>query len=170
MRFVAQKTDGGKNKGKISLYCRVLEVSRQRFYQYLSRQNRAWKHQGLADTMREIHDEDVCNKKPLEKCVTDITELKAKDGKLYVSAIFDCVDLSVLGLVMDDNMGAELCVRMMDSAAASYPALRGAIVHSGRGSRYTSGAYRAAVEKHGIRQSMNSDGGRCHDNARRESM
>ena len=79
--------------------------------------------------MREIHDEDVCNKKPLEKCVTDITELKAKDGKLYVSAIFDCVDLSVLGLVMDDNMGAELCVRMMDSAAASYPALRGAIVH-----------------------------------------
>ena len=75
--------------------------------------------------MREIHDEDVCNKKPLEKCVTDITELKAKDGKLYVSAIFDCVDLSVLGLVMDDNMGAELCVRMMDSAVASYPALRG---------------------------------------------
>lgn len=120
--------------------------------------------------MREIHDEDVCNKKPLEKCVTDITELKAKDGKLYVSAIFDCVDLSVLGLVMDDNMGAELCVRMMDSTAASYPALRGAIVHSGRGSRYTSEAYRAAVEKHGIRQSMNSDGGRCHDNARRESM
>ena len=83
--------------------------------------------------MREIHDEDVCNKKPLEKCVTDITELKAKDGKLYVSAIFDCVDLSVLGLVMDDNMGAELCVRMMDSAAASYPALRGAIGHSDRG-------------------------------------
>ena len=33
-----------------------------------------------------------------------------------------------------------------------------------------SGAYRAAVEKHGIRQSMNSDGGRCHDNARCESM
>ena len=59
-------------------------MSRQRFYQYLSRQNRAWKHQGLADTMREIHDEDVCNKKPLEKCVTDITELKAKDGKLWV--------------------------------------------------------------------------------------
>lgn len=26
------------------------------------------------------------------------------------------------------------------------------------------------MEKHGIRQSMNSDGGRCHDNARCESM
>ena len=61
MRFLAQKTNGGKNKGKISLYCRVLEVSRQRFCQYLSQQNRPWKYQGLADAMREIHDEDVCN-------------------------------------------------------------------------------------------------------------
>ena len=109
---------------------------------------------------------DFSAEKSLEKCVTDITELKAKDGRLYVSAIFDCFDLTVLGLSMDDNMRAELCVRTMDSAAASYPALRGAIVHSDRGSQYTSGAYRAALEKHGIRQSMNSDGGRCHDNAR----
>ena len=50
---------------------------------------------------------------------------------------------------MDDNTRAELCVRTLDSAAASYPALRGAIVHSDRGSQYTSGAYRAALEKHG---------------------
>ena len=113
---------------------------------------------------------DFSADKPLEKCVTDITELKAKDGKLYVSAIFDCFDLTVLGLVMDDNMRAELCVRTLDSAALSYPAPRGAIVHSDRGSQYTSGAYRAALEKHGIRQSMNSDGDRCHDNARCESM
>ena len=27
---------------------------------------------------------------PLTKCITDITEIKGKDGKLYVSAIFDC--------------------------------------------------------------------------------
>ena len=33
-----------------------------------------------------------------------------------------------------------------DSVAASYPALRGAIVHSDQGSQYTSRAYRAAVE------------------------
>ena len=54
-----------------------------------------------------------------EKCVTDITERKAKDGRLYVSAIFDCFDLTVLGLAMDDNTRAELCVRTLDSAAAS---------------------------------------------------
>ena len=33
-----------------------------------------------------------------------MTEIKASDGKLYVSAIFDCYDLAVLGLAMDTNM------------------------------------------------------------------
>ena len=32
---------------------------------------------------------DFSADKPLEKAVTDISELKAKDGKVYVSAIFD---------------------------------------------------------------------------------
>ena len=50
---------------------------------------------------------DFTAKKPLEKCVTDITEISAKDGKLYVSAIFDCYDLGVLGLARSDNMRAE---------------------------------------------------------------
>ena len=71
-----------------------------------------------------------------------INKLKAKDGKLYVSAIFDCFDLTVLSLAMDVNMKAELCVRTLDSAAAAYPGLRGAIIHSDRGSQYTSGPIR----------------------------
>jgi len=113
---------------------------------------------------------DFCAEKPLEKCITDITEIKAKDGKLYVSVIFVCFDLSALGLAMDDNMRAGLCVRTLKSAVTVYLALRGAIIHSNRGSQYTSKSCRAAVERYDIRQSMNSDGGRCHDNARCESM
>lgn len=108
--------------------------------------------------------------KPLEKCITDMTEIKASDGKLYVSAIFDCYDLAVLGLAMDTNMKATLCEQTLDNAVKAYPMLRGAILHSDRGSQYTSESYRKAVDKYGIRQSMNSAGGRCHDNARCESM
>ena len=37
---------------------------------------------------------------PLQKCVPDITEIPAKDGKLYVSAIFDCCDLLPVGLAV----------------------------------------------------------------------
>ena len=108
--------------------------------------------------------------RPLEKCVTDITEIKCMDGKLYTSAIFDCFDVAVLGLAMDTNMKAPLCVQTLKNAYNAYPGLRGAIIHSDRGTQYTSSEYRDAIKLYGINQSMNSDGGRCHDNARCESM
>ena len=113
---------------------------------------------------------DFRSDEPLKKCITDITEIKAKDGKLYTSVIFDCFDLSVLGIAMSTNMKAELCVQTLDNAMASYPALHGAIIHSDRGAQYTSDLYRRAITRYGIRQSMNRAGGRCHDNARCESM
>ena len=58
----------------------------------------------------------------------------------------------------------------MENSVKANPGLRRAIIHSDRGSQYTGQAYKDAVCKYDIRQSMNSAGGRCHDNARCESM
>ena len=113
---------------------------------------------------------DFTADKPLTKCVTDISEVKGSDGKLYVSAIFDCFDAAAVGLAMDTNMKATLCEQTLDNAYMAYPDIRGAIIHSDRGTQYTSELYRKAIQKYGIKQSMNSAGGRCHDNARCESM
>ena len=113
---------------------------------------------------------DFSADKPLKKAVTDISELKAKDGKVYVSAIFDCFDLMPLGLAIEDNMRAALCVHTLENAKKAYPDINGCIIHSDRGSQYTSTEYRTAIQKYGIIQSMNSAGGRCHDNARCESI
>ena len=238
MKFIALKTKDGSSKGNITFFCRVLHVSRQGYYQYLVMKDRPWKYQPLADAMKDILTEDICNdtygrtrmyqaltmkqpknvdipsertvyrvmeeigishhprRKPngitkadrearksedllkrdfqaeerLTKCVTDMTEIKGCDGKLYVSAIFDCFDSSVIGLAMDTNMKASLCKETPENAAKAYPGIRGAIIHSDRGIQYTSQLYREAIQKYGIQQSMNSAGGRCHDNARCESM
>lgn len=113
---------------------------------------------------------DFSADKPLEKAVTDISELKGSDGKVYVSAIFDCFDLMPLGLAIEDNMKASLCRHTLENAAKAYPGIRGCIIHSDRGSQYTSTEYRTAIQKYGIFQSMNSEAGRCHDNARCECM
>ena len=113
---------------------------------------------------------DFTADQPLTKCVTDITEIKAKDGKLYVSGIFDCFDSAVLGLAMETNMKATLCQHTVENAYMAYPEIRGAILHSDRGTQYTSELYRTTLAKYGIVQSMNSAGGRCHDNAKCESM
>jgi len=124
----------------------------------------------LAQKADNLIKRDFKANKPLEKTITDITELKAKDGKLYVSALFDCYDLMALGLAMDTNMKTTLCIKTIRIAAKAYPGLKGAISHSDRGSQYTSGDYKKELSRLEIRQSMNSAGGRCHDNARCESM
>ena len=96
---------------------------------------------------------DFRSDKPLVKAVTDITETKCKDGKLYTSAIFDCYDLSVLGLAMDTNMKAPLCAQTVQNAVLAYPEIKGCIIHSDRGTQYTSELYRKELNKHKIIQS-----------------
>ena len=71
---------------------------------------------------------------------------------------------------MSTNRKAELCVQTLDNAMASYPVLRGTILHSDCSAQYTSDLYRRAITRYGIRQSMNRAGGCRHDNARCESM
>lgn len=61
MKFIAIKTNDGVTKGKIAFYCRMLQVSRQGFYDYLEARDRPWKYQALADAMMEINAEDECN-------------------------------------------------------------------------------------------------------------
>ena len=124
----------------------------------------------LAQKSDDLLRRDFYADRPLKKAVTDMSEVKAKDGKLYVSAIFDCFDLMPLGIAIEDNMRASLCCHTLENANKSYPDIKGCIIHSDRGSQYTSEEYQAAVKKYGIIQSMNSAGGRCHDNARCESM
>ena len=61
MKFIALKTNDGKERGKIAFYCRVLEVTRQGFYDYLKNRDKPWKYEALAAEMMEIIDEDECN-------------------------------------------------------------------------------------------------------------
>ena len=123
----------------------------------------------LAQKADNLLNRDFTSKAPLEKVVTDITEFSALDGKLYVSAIFDCFDNVCLGLNMADNMKTELVIDSYLQAEIYYN-LKGTISHSDRGSQYTSGKFKDMLKNFGIIQSMNSAGGRCHDNAKCESM
>jgi transposase InsO family protein len=105
---------------------------------------------------------------PNEKVVTDITEVPAQDGKLYISAAFDCYDQTCVGLAMDTSMKTTFVLTMLKQMTTQYGAPL--LLHSDRGSQYTSYAYRKALQEYGIQQSMNSAGGRCHDNAKCESI
>lgn len=147
-----------------------------RIMQKIGISHRPRKPKGLTKADKEAQKSDDLLKRnfrsdePNKKCVTDITELKASDGKLYISAIFDCFDLLLCGLAMDTNMKASLCTETVSNALKLHPELTGSIIHSDRRSQYTSDEYRRKIAIYGLKQSMNSAGGRCHDNARCESM
>ena len=70
---------------------------------------------------------------------------------------------------MRNNMKKELCVDTIRQLAQQYPDLKGAIIHSDRGSQYTSEAFKKELRKNGMIQSL-SGTGHCFDNARMESF
>ena len=106
------------------------------------------KPNGITKADREARKSDDLLKRdftadaPLKKCFTDITEIKAKDGKLYVSAILDCFNGEILALEMRDNMKKELCIDTLKQLKSKYGDISGAIFYSDRGCQYTSYAFK----------------------------
>lgn len=121
-----------------------------------------------AEKSENLINQDFSAEKPNEKWLTDITEIPCRDGKLYFSPVFDCFDGAIVGMQTDTNRGAQLCCRAFENACKKTGA-SGMILHSDRGSQYTSAEFRQTLSKHKAIQSM-SGVGRCYDNARMESF
>lgn len=105
---------------------------------------------------------------PNKKWLTDITEVPCFDGKLYVAPVLDCFNGEIVGLAIDNNMRKKLCIDAFESACKAQKA-KGMILHSDKGSQYTSKAFRESLKTYEAKQSM-SGVGRCYDNARMESF
>lgn len=121
-----------------------------------------------AEKAENLVNGDFTAERPCKKLLTDITEMQCADGKLYISPIMDCFNGEIIALNMDDNMRKELVVETL-AAAVRGRNLSGAILHSDRGSQYTSGAFREKLNHLEIFQSMGGTG-KCYDNARMESF
>ena len=112
---------------------------------------------------------DFTSGRPITKLLTDITEVQCSNGKLYISPIFDCYNGEIVALEMRDNMKKELCIDTVKQLKQRYGNLEGVILHSDRGSQYTSDAFRSILSTYGMIQSLSSTG-KCYDNARMESF
>ena len=88
--------------------------------------------------------------KPFTKLLTDITQIQCIDGKLYISAILDCYNGEIVALEMRNNMKKELCIDTIKQLSN----FRNAVLHSDRGSQYTSFEFKEALRKRGVVQSL----------------
>lgn len=121
-----------------------------------------------AEKSENLINQDFTAEKPNEKWLTDITEIPCCDGKLYLAPVLDCYDGAIVGLHTDTSRPASLCCKAFENACKKTGA-SGMILHSDRGSQYTSMEFRDVLKKYHAVQSM-SGVGRCYDNARMESF
>ena len=116
-----------------------------------------------------ILDRSFTAKNPNEKWLTDVTEFKyGTGGKVYLCAILDLYGRNIAGFALGQRNNIALVFEAFEQAFQRYPDAC-PLVHSDRGTQYTSRAFRKRMKEAGICQSM-SRPGKCLDNAPMEGF
>jgi transposase InsO family protein len=119
-----------------------------------------------------VHDDlvrrDFSATRPNELWLTDITEHRTDEDKLYLCAIKDAWSNRIVGYSIDERMKATLAVAALRNATG-LRCCRGTTVHSDRGSQFRSGKFVRALREAELVGSMGRTG-TCADNAAMESF
>ena len=120
-----------------------------------------------------VHD-DLVNRQfsaegPNTLWLTDITEHRTREGKVYLCAIKDVFSNRIVGYSIDSRMKARIAVNALEMAVAHRGRPTGVIVHSDRGSQFRSRRFLKALKRHGLTGSMGRVGA-CGDNAAMEML
>lgn len=108
-------------------------------------------------------------KKPNQKWVTDVTEFKVHDQKVYLSPIIDLFNREVVSYEVRKSVTLPLVTDMLKHALSKLKPDEKPIVHSDQGWQYQNKAYQYQLREKGLVQSM-SRKGNCLDNAVAENF
>ena len=138
----------------------------------IRKQPKKYKRSTPERTAENILKRDFNAAKPNEKWVTDVTEFKWHEGpichKLYLSAILDLYDRSIVAYVLSRRNNNRLVFQTFEKAISENPDAA-PIFHSDRGFQYTSPVFQTKLNRQGMEQSM-SRIGHCIDNGPTEGF
>lgn len=106
---------------------------------------------------------------PNELWLSDITEHRTAQGKLYLCAIKDAYSNRIVGYCISDRMKSRLAVAALNHAVARRGDVAGCVVHTDRGSQFRSRKFVRALHRHAMVGSMGQVGA-AGDNAAMESF
>ncbi len=92
------------------------------------------------------------------KWCTDITQFRGKDGIIYLSALKDLYDGSILGYAYSTNSKTPLVIETLRQALSRKLELSTTIIHSAMGSQYTPHDYHIYLQKNNLSASMSKPG------------
>ncbi|WP_372477370.1 IS3 family transposase [Nocardia australiensis] len=110
---------------------------------------------------------DFTAQRPNQVWLTDISEHRTDEGKLYICAVKDVWSNRIVGYSIDERMTASLAVAALRNAIALRSPVD-TIVHSDRGSQFRSRKFCKLLSNNGLRGSMGRVAA-CADNAAMES-
>ena len=124
--------------------------------------------------------EDICGENLLkrdfsttfinQKWVSDITYIyTVEDGWCYLASIMDLHTRKIIGYAFDKSMTTDLTIKALENAYLNSKPNKPVILHSDRGTQYTSSAYKNKTKELNLVQSF-SGKGNPYDNACIESF
>lgn len=106
---------------------------------------------------------------PNTKWVTDITYIPTAEGWLYLAVVLDLYSRQIIGWSMQPQQDGGLVLQAVRMAMGQRTTSEAVVLHSDRGTQYTTHEFQAFLTTHGIVSSM-SGVGNCYDNAVAESF
>lgn len=106
---------------------------------------------------------------PNQKWVTDVTEFRVHDRKVYLSPVMDLFDRQIISYAVSTSPNLELTNSSLRAALATLETGQAPLVHSDQGFQYQHRSWRHLLAEAGATQSM-SRKANCHDNAVIESF
>jgi putative transposase len=136
--------------------------SKQRFYRTATTRS---ERKAAPDLLERVFEVDAPNR----AWVGDITQIRTREGWLFLAVILDLYSRKVVGYATSHQPRAELALEALTMAHETRKPSAGLIHHTDRGTQYGSEKYKEHLDRFAMRQSM-SRPGKCGDNAVAESF
>lgn len=112
---------------------------------------------------------DFCATAPNQKWVTDVTEFRVGDQKVYLAPVMDLFDRQVIAYTVGVSPTLALTNHALRDALATLPEGQTPLVHSDQGFQYQHASWHTLLARAGATPSM-SRKGNCLDNAVMENF
>ena len=110
-----------------------------------------------------------CALKPFEKLVTDVTEFKIGEKRVYLSPVMDLFNREILAYSISQTPSFLQTKDMLNRLFTKLPSSAQPLLHSDQGWQYQMREYQTMLKEHNITQSM-SRKGHCLDNSVMENF
>lgn len=108
---------------------------------------------------------------PLRKLMTDVTEFKTQEGKLFLSTVIDGFNQEIISYKLSKSPSLQMVLDSVKTAidSLSLEELKKVILHSDQGWQYQNKFFTDYISNSGVTQSM-SRKGNCNDNGLMEGF